>query len=131
MNGAPSFANPANLEPKTDVDSFELEPNATSLTLLQKVYRSAAIPLPTRMRAAMAALPFESPKLAVVATLNAGDFADQLDKAIERSSRVMKTIEHQPAQPSTTVATLSSSDIEPQASNGHKPSIVDRRYRKW
>ena len=82
MNGMPSFADPANLEPKTN-EAIELEPNATSLTLLQKVYHSSAVALSTRMRAAMAALPFEHPKLAVVTTINAGDFADQLERAIE------------------------------------------------
>ena len=107
--------------------AIELEPNATSLTLLQKVYRNSTIPLVTRMRAATACLPHEHPKLAVITTLNAGDFADQLDRAIERSSRVMKTIEHQPTQPPSTVAALS--DTEP--SNGHKPSVPDRGYRRW
>ena len=103
------------------------EDDVTSLRFLQTIYRNPEVPLPVRMRAAGMALPFESPKLAVVTTLNAGDFADQLDRAIERSSRVMKTIEHQPTQPPSTVAALS--DTEP--SNGHKPSVPDRGYRRW
>ena len=64
MNGTPSFADPANLEPKTD-EAIELPPNATSLTFLQTVYRRADLPLVTRTRAAIAALQFEHPKLAV------------------------------------------------------------------
>jgi len=126
MNGAPSFANPANLEPKTD-ESFELEPNATSLTLLQKVYRSAAIPLSTRMRAAIAALPFESPKLQVVATVNAGDFADQLERAINVSRKIIE------AQPLSVSSDLPNDDTKRtvQISNVHKPSVPDRRYRRW
>ena len=71
-------------------DRFELEPNATSLTLLQKVYRSPAVALATRMRAAMAALQFEHPKLAVTANVEAGDFADQLEQAIKRSRMVIE-----------------------------------------
>jgi hypothetical protein len=38
------------------------------------------------MRAAMAALPFESPKLIATALLTNEDFGTLLDKAIERSN---------------------------------------------
>ena len=106
-----------------------VEEDVTSLRFLQTIYRNPEVPLPVRMRAAGMALPFESPKLAVVTTLNAGDFADQLDRAIERSSRVMKTIQPTHIDQPSTVAALSSSDSKP--TNGHKPSVPDRRYRRW
>jgi hypothetical protein len=125
MNGKPSFADPANLEPKTD-EAFKLEPNATSLNLLQAIYRSAAVPLMTRMRAA------------ITATVESGDFAFQLDQAVERSRRA--TIEAKPIieantssdTPSNT-ANVSSDTKRPhvEASNGVKPFVLDRRYRRW
>jgi hypothetical protein len=71
-----------------EVGAIELPENGTSLTLLQQVYRNPLLPLPTRTRAAIAALPFEHPKLAVVATVNAGDFADQLEQAVKRSRMI-------------------------------------------
>jgi hypothetical protein len=45
---------------------------------------------PWRMRAAIAALQFETPRLGVIATTNMSDrdFARLLDKAIERSNGV-------------------------------------------
>jgi hypothetical protein len=116
------------VQQKNEDDRFELEPNATSLTLLQKVYRSSAIPLTTRMRAAMAALQFEHPKLAVTANVESGDFAFQLDRAIERSRKV---IEAKPVIEGNVTANVSSNTPHVQPSNGHRPSVPDRRYRRW
>ena len=109
--------------------TIELAPNGTSLDLLQQVYRNPSLPLPTRMRAATAALPHEHPKLAVAMTVNAtGDFAVQLDRAIERSRRV-SMIEAKPTiEGSVASANVSSGDTK--SLNG-KPTIIDRRYRKW
>ena len=65
-------------------------------------YSADAYPLPTRMRAAIAALPFETPKLAVTAIgpMSEG-FAMQLEKAIARSGKLIeaqaiKTVEAAP-----------------------------------
>jgi hypothetical protein len=64
----------------------DIGPNASSLDFLQTVYRDPAQSMNRRMRAAIAALPFEHPKLAVTATLgpNSG-FAAKLEAAIKRS----------------------------------------------
>ena len=87
MNGTPSFADPANLEPREEV-AIEVAPDGTSLDLLRAIYRRADLPLSTRIRAATAALPHEHPKLAVTAMVTSDDFAIQLDKAIKRSRQV-------------------------------------------
>jgi hypothetical protein len=133
---APSFADPANLEPNSRGSSdelrgsaLELKSNDTSLTLLQAIYRSPAIALMTRMRAAVAALQFEHPKLAVTANVEAGDFADQLENAIKRSRMVSPMIE---AKPITDISANVPSETKPLVTNGVlKPSVVDRRFRKW
>jgi hypothetical protein len=57
----------------------------TALGLPQAVYRDVTQPLSVRIRAAVEALPFESPKLSATAVLTAADFADRLEKAIARS----------------------------------------------
>ena len=87
MNGTPSFADPANLEPREEV-AIEVAPDGTSLDLLRAIYRRADLPLSTRIRAATAALPHEHPKLAVTAMVTSDDFAIQLDNAIKRSRQI-------------------------------------------
>ena len=71
-------------------DSVEIEPSVpeaeSSLEFLQAVYSDPGQPMTRRMRAAIAALPFEHPKLAVVASMHANEgFAAKLEEAIARS----------------------------------------------
>jgi hypothetical protein len=84
----------------SDEEIIDLAPGETSLSFLQKIYRSPMQPMSRRLRAAMAALQHEHPKLGAVATLSTSgdDFAAALDRAIERSGMVceVKQIEHQP-----------------------------------
>jgi hypothetical protein len=72
------------------VSKVQVGPNATSLEFLQAFYRSPYLPLSTRMRAAVAALQFEHPKLSAAAVVHDdGTFAQRLERAIERSGRVI------------------------------------------
>src|SRR4051812_6741511 len=66
-----------------------------ALGLLQSIYRSPGVSLSVRMRAAIAALPFERPKLAVVATTTSEDLAERLERAKAVS---MKVINERPVQ---------------------------------
>jgi hypothetical protein len=71
------------------INNGEGEPR-NALEYVQDVYRGRRIADPWRMRAAIAALQFETPRLGVIATtnLNDKDFAALLDRAIERSNGV-------------------------------------------
>lgn len=77
-------------------EEIVLPSNASSLDLLQAVYRDAGQPLPVRMRAAIAALPFERPKLAVTASVD-GFFARRMELAMERRG-VSAVIDARPFQ---------------------------------
>jgi hypothetical protein len=83
-----------NLETQAWEEEAE-ELTVNSLELLQSIYRDCKVPLSRRMRAAMAALPFESPKLAVTTNLTNEGFAILLEKAVARS-RAPLVIDHQP-----------------------------------
>ncbi len=81
-----------------DAELFELAPGETSLSFLQKIYRSPRQPIVRRMRAAMAALQHEHPKLTAMAidSMDGASFAAMLDRAIARSQTPPKMIEHRP-----------------------------------
>jgi hypothetical protein len=73
--------------PNLSKDEVTLPSSATSLDFLQAVYRDPSQPLHTRLRAAALALPFEHPKLAVVAQLRGEGFAAKLEAAMRRAGK--------------------------------------------
>ena len=92
-----------------------------ALEFLQAVYTNDDLPLVTRMRAAMACLPFEAPKLAVTAIIDSErDFAVILDRRIKRLQEMEagKLIEAKP-QPNAV-------EVKPPM-----PRLADRRYRRF
>jgi hypothetical protein len=78
-------------------EEIEFPPNGTSLDLLQAIYRCPAMPLHTRMRAAMSCLAHEHPKLGITYQATETDFANLLNARIKRYQE--KLIEHQPSAP--------------------------------
>jgi hypothetical protein len=99
----------------------EVAPEATSLDLLQAVYRNPDVPLSVRMRAAGMAIPYEFPKLSVVASVSdPAAFAERLERAIQRSGIRPLMIEHAP-QPRSA----------PQPSSVTGPMVgTDRKMRR-
>jgi hypothetical protein len=84
MNGdlLPAFAKPEVIERDNKPHEIEIPRNGNSLDLLQAVYRLSDLPLTTRMRAAIAALNYELPRLAVTAQITENDIAAVLDRRI-------------------------------------------------
>jgi hypothetical protein len=74
----------------TDVTMPEVfvveDPPATSLEYLRSVYRNPMQPTGIRLRAAIACLPFEHPRLSVIANISNANLGDRLERAIARSS---------------------------------------------
>jgi hypothetical protein len=89
-----------------DAEPFELPPGETSLSFIQKIYRSPSQPIARRMRAAMATLQHEHPKLTAkgVGSMNGETFAAMLDRAIVRSQSPPKLIEHSPEETAEGIA---------------------------
>jgi|SRR5262249_21041231 len=97
---------------------IEIPSDGISLDLLRAVYRNSSLALTTRMRAAIAALPHEVPKLAVTAVMTDNDFATLLDRRLKRIEEMKaKAIEAKP---------VPEIEVEPVL-----PRLVDRRYRRF
>jgi hypothetical protein len=112
MGGFPELV----YEPRKE-DQIALEPNGTSLDLLRAVYRNPELGLPVRMRAAIAALPFELPKLSVTAVISEQNFAEVLERRLQNMERISngnaKMIEAKQVETKTPM-----------------PRLADRRYRR-
>ena len=91
---------------------IEIPADGISLDLLRAVYRSNQLPLTTRMRAAIVALPHEVPKLAVTAVVSEQDFATVLDRRLKRIEE-MKLIE-----------------AKPTIDGVERKAVPDRRFRR-
>jgi hypothetical protein len=109
-----------------DDGSIEVPPGASSLAFLQAVYRSPDQPLHTRMRAAIAALPYEHPKLAVTVQVDGAEgWAAQLQRCIARSSKVLDLYAAEP--PTANGARLAPTAQEVSAAAQRRPMVVIRR----
>jgi hypothetical protein len=81
-----------------DIDNDDPQPldDVTALGLLQAIYKDPNLPLPVRHRAARDALPYEAPRLSVVANVSEG-LGDRLDALLKRriayTEQAMKQIE--------------------------------------
>jgi hypothetical protein len=83
------FFNRSNsVEPLAEPLEIQFPPNGLSIDLLRAVYRNPAIPLPVRIRCAVACLPFETPKLMVTAQVNEHSFAELLDRRLKRMAEL-------------------------------------------
>jgi hypothetical protein len=99
---------------------LEFPPNGMSIDLLRAVYRNPSIPLPVRIRCAVAALPHEVPRLAVTALVNEQSFAEVLERRIKKLSAMNGN--PQPIEQKTIDQTT---DVKPPL-----PRLTDRRYRR-
>jgi hypothetical protein len=106
-------------------DEIEIPLNGNSLDLLRAVYRCSDLPLTTRMRAAIAALNYELPRLQVTAQISENDIATVLDRRIKRLQE-MRLLE---ANGNKVVgAEVEAEPVEPEPIEV-KPPTPSQRYR--
>ena len=115
------------IQDKPKPQGIEIPTDGISLDLLRAVYRNNQLPLTTRMRAAIAALPFEVPKLAVTAVVSEQDFATVLDRRLKRIEE-MKLLENKAVNGDTTI-TDRTIELEPQPAPP-APAPLNRIYDK-
>src|SRR5262245_20743691 len=103
------------------VDEVFIDNPENANALLKAVYQNPEVPLSVRMRAAMACLPFETPKLLATAIIDEGDFATLLDQRLKRIEQ-MKLIEAKP----TSDKIIEGNPVDARL----PPPIPDRRFRR-
>ena len=107
------------IQDKPKPQEIEIPADGISLDLLKAVYRNNQLPLTTRMRAAIAALPFEVPKLAVTAVVSEQDFATVLDRRLKR-------IEQMKANAIEATPVIDGEKVDVRL----PPVVPDRRFRR-
>jgi hypothetical protein len=106
------------MEAEQEMEVETLEP-VTALQLLQSVYQNPTVGLTTRMRAAMACLPHETPRLAVTAQISESDFASVLDRRLKR-------IEEMKANAIEATPVINAEKVDVRL----PPRLPDRRFRR-
>lgn len=116
----PPQAKPARRAALIEDDPLNLSSDALSLEGLQAVYRNPSLPLAIRMRAMGMAIPYESPKLQMIANVDEKSFANLLEQRLKRIEEQRKLIDQKPHNDG-------SSPIETKPA---LPRVPDRRYRR-
>jgi hypothetical protein len=98
----------------------------TAHALLKAVYQNPEIPLPVRMRAAMAAIPYESPRLQVTAVVSENSLAELLEQRLKRLKQMENGNDAKLIEPATPKQIAPPVEVKPP-----KPHINDRRYRRF
>jgi hypothetical protein len=116
------------MEYKPAAEAVELPEGIDALRLLQMEYRGKITLTYAQRHAAEACLPFERPKLGVMATTNLStdDFATMLDRAIARSQVGLKLIEHRQDE---VAKRAQPAPIPPHGTERVGPT-PDRRFRR-
>jgi hypothetical protein len=103
-------------------DEITIVGKATPLEFLEAVYCNNELPLHTRMKAAVEALPYVHPKLAVQLSVEGRDLAAALDRALARTAKVQTTtIEAKP---------IEEAQPEPVTASPILSPVPDKRYRR-
>jgi hypothetical protein len=103
------------------LDDDLTEPDLDALTYLRMVYRGQVQAEGPRMRAAIACLPFETPRLSIMANVDSKDLGLRLEAAIKRSG--VRLIESQVQAPKVIEAP------QPADVTGPMPG-TDRKMRR-
>ena len=113
-------------------DRIDISPDGISLDLLRAVYRNKSLPLPTRMRAAGMAIPYECCRLGISVVMNDGnDIATLLDQRIAK----MEQMKQLPSPTNAAVPKINGAAVHPAKppqieAKAPLAHTVDRRYRR-